>query len=137
MRIVIFDSNFLLLPAQIKLDIYKELPLLFEDTIQIYIYACLFAELEKKICTLPQEAKLRREYRFSRELLNLQKYELIDQHPQIGQTVDDFLVGVATQLLKQTKLIYIATNDQELRKKCEKKKIGTIFLRNGNRLEKR
>lgn len=135
MHIIIFDSNFLLLPAQVKINIYDELERLFLGDYKILIYTALFQELERKLASLPVQNKLHREYRLSRALLEKYPHEINEKIPQNKHYVDEFLLDEALNLSKENPFVYLATNDKELRIKCENRKVATLFLRNGNKIE--
>lgn len=133
--VIIFDSNFFLLPAQSKLDIYSEIDRLLPEPVQIIIYQVLFTELELKISKLPPNTKLAREYRLARELLHRHPHRLISTPTEVPGYVDDFLLQEAHRWQEEGHHVYLATIDRELRKKARAAQISTLFARNHNTLE--
>jgi rRNA-processing protein FCF1 len=134
-HIVIFDSNFLLLPSQHKLDIYTELERILPEPATIRIYSALFLELEKKIHNLSPTVKLAREYKLARQILEQHPHDLIELKPVEGIHVDDFLLNEAVGLKNKGNYVYLATNDAALRKKCNMHQISTIYARGLQKLE--
>lgn len=134
-RIVLVDSNFLLLPAQGKLDIYSELERILPEKATIIVYQALFNELNRKLQDLPPQNKIHREVRLARQLMESHNIEVTDGEPKMGQDVDDFLIEQGKMLQQEGDFVYIATVDRQLRKKSQNKGISVIYARNARKLE--
>jgi rRNA-processing protein FCF1 len=134
-RIVLVDSNFLLLPAQGKLDIYSELDRILPEKANIVVYQALFKELERKLRDIPPQNKIHREIRLAHQLLESHGISITAGEPLTGQDVDDFLIDQAKNLQQQGNFVYIATVDRQLRKKCQINGFSVIYARNTRKLE--
>ncbi len=132
---ILLDANFLLIPSQMHLDIYKQLELNFPKPYKLIILSAIFIELEKKIRNFPRKNKFKQEYKLSREILEQQEYSLINLERQPNQLVDDLLLDYAIKSRERGDNVYIATNDRELRKKCRENNIKVIFVRQRKYLE--
>ncbi len=133
---IFFDANFILTPATLNVDIYKQLEINFPNSFELVVLSAMFTELEEKIKRYPRKTKLKQEYQLCRAILENQSYTLIQcerEHP--GILVDDLLLEFALKSSKQGKNVYIATNDKELRRKCRNNKIKVIFVRQSKFLE--
>jgi len=136
-QILIFlDANFILTPATLNVDIYKELKINFPNTYELVVLSAIFTELEDKIKKYPRKTKLKQEYQLCRAILEQQSYTLIQcERPHPGKLVDDLLLEFALNSFKEGNNVYIATNDKELRKKCRDSKMKVIFVRQNKFLE--
>ena len=133
---IFLDSNFILVPSTLKIDIYKQLEINFPKTFELVVLSAMFTELEDKIRKYQRKTKLKQEYQLCRAILEQQKYTLIQcerKHP--GKLVDDLLLEYAVNSFKKGNDVYIATNDKELRRKCRNHKIKVIFVRQKKFLE--
>ena len=133
---IFLDANFILTPATLNLDIYKQLDVNFPKSFKLVVLSAIFTELEDKIKRYPRKTKLKQEYQLCRAILEQQKYTLIQcerQHP--GKLVDDLLLDYVSNSVKQGQDAYIATNDKELRRKCRNHNIKVIFVRQKKFLE--
>jgi len=114
MQKIILDTNFLLIPGQFKVDIFRELDSLF-GVYEIYIVEGILAELEKIQRT--GNTRDKRAAALGIQLLKTKALKIL-KSPQ-GH-VDDVLLQKASQGF------LIATQDKELKKQLKKK----IILRN-------
>ena len=130
-HIVFFDANFLLVPAQFGIDVFEQLEELIPRPWKIIIIKPVIEELEKKKARNPHRVKLIRQINLAFQILEQKKYELLSIPRPMNQLVDDVLLNaaLAAQNSKPNNIIYIATNDKELRAKCKKKRIRVIYLR--------
>jgi rRNA-processing protein FCF1 len=135
MRLIFLDANFLLIPAQNFVDIYSQFSELIPNPWKLVIISAIFDELEKKINQYPNKTKLRREYQLSRQILEKQDYQLEKVTKESTAYVDDILLKKAVEMKHKGNVVYIATNDGELRKKCRSNEIHAIFLRQKKKLE--
>ncbi|UYP47337.1 hypothetical protein NEF87_003622 [Candidatus Lokiarchaeum ossiferum] len=123
------DANFILIPAQFKVDIYSEFERLIPKPWEIILVSAIFSEIEYKITRFSQKTKLKRQYLMARQLLTRQSYRLIKKERTSDQIVDDLLLEVALEFQELGGEVYLCTNDKELREKCHQQEIKTVFLR--------
>ncbi|MHA1745878.1 MAG: hypothetical protein ACTSWW_07750, partial [Promethearchaeota archaeon] len=77
-KIFIFlDANFLLVPAQLKLDIYAEFDRLVPKPYTLVILAAILRELEVKSARVGPQSTFSREYRLARQIFEQHEYQLI------------------------------------------------------------
>lgn len=126
---ILIDANFLLLPAQFKIDIYSQIQQILPETGQIIVYKAVLQELAKKAHLNPSKTQFQREYQLAMQLVESQTHQVDPHLNPKGQTVDDFLLEQAILRKSRGEHVCIATNDKELRKKCRDAGISTIFLR--------
>jgi rRNA-processing protein FCF1 len=127
--VVILDANFILVPAQLKLDIYSQLGLLGIEPFEVYVYRATIIELEHKIQQDLTQKTLQREFRLAKQLLTTRSHKMIEQARDFAQPVDDWLIDRALELKTEGKTVYLATNDKQLRQKCKQNDIKSIFVR--------
>ncbi len=132
-NIVVIDANFILLPFQFKIDFLNEIKQKLPGKITFIIFKQVIDELK---------AKEEREYKankfsklFNSGLLYLEKNEAdydILYNPVIktkNETSDDFLLRNCRELKINGKMVYLATNDSELKKRAKQNKINIIYVR--------
>lgn len=113
MQTVVLDTNALLMPFEIKLNIDIELRDLLGD-VRCVVPGPLIGELKHL------------NHKFSKAALELaRKYEIV----QSSFSGDDAVIDVALSTKG-----YILTNDKELRGRAREKKIPLIYLRSGTHL---
>jgi rRNA-processing protein FCF1 len=107
MKSIILDTNFLLVPAQLKIDIFSEMNSLFPEKIQLFIVNKSLKELDKIASEGRQKEKL--QVKLTKALLKTQNIKILacDQEG----SVDDLLVAFSK------KGYIIATQDQELKRR--------------------
>ena len=131
--IVIIDSNFVLLPFQFKIDYLNEIRVNLEGKLKFIFFRQILNELEAKRKREPKATKFHRQLKSG--LLYLEKnktnfnIEYIEEIKDKFETTDDFLLRKLINLKEESRNIFLATNDSELRKKAKRLKISTIFLR--------
>lgn len=109
MNKIILDTNFLLIPAQYKVDIFAEIDRLFPAKYQLYVLEKSLVELDKVAAEGRQKQKL--QVKLTKALLKTQNIKILALDH--GGTVDDLLVG-----LSQAGYI-VATQDQELKRRIK------------------
>ncbi|MEM1989669.1 MAG: hypothetical protein QW782_03425 [Candidatus Bathyarchaeia archaeon] len=125
MRKVIFDTNFLLLPIQFKIDVFSEI----EGLIGRFEPIVLSITVEELRRLLDRESeKVRRQVLSAMSLV--ERCKIMQANIRPGENYDDVLLRVA----KEENCI-VATNDRELRRKLRENNITTIFLREKARLQ--
>ncbi|MFX1340982.1 MAG: PIN domain-containing protein [Promethearchaeota archaeon] len=132
-NIVVFDSNFILLPYQFKIDYLNDIYLDLEGKTRFYIFKQSLDEIEAKIRREPKTRKLRRQYKGGMAYLdkNEKVYPIyfINEIKDQNETTDEFLLRWCKKFKKEYKRVFLATNDSELRKKAKSSNINLIFLR--------
>ena len=132
-NIVVFDSNFILLPYQFKIDYLNDIYLNLEGKTRFYIFKQSLDEIEAKIRREPKTRKLKRQFKGGMAYLdkNEKIYPLyfIKEIKEKNETTDEFLLKWCIKFKKEYKKVYLATNDSELRKKAKNSNVNIIFLR--------
>ena len=132
-NIVVIDSNFILLPFQFKIDFLHEINLSLEGMTAFIIFQQVFNELEAKSKREKNATKFQRHFNSGKLYIekNKEKYDLIfkEDVKNIEEITDDFLLRKAVDLKKDSNKVFIATNDQDLKRKARKANVGVIFLR--------
>jgi len=132
-NVVVFDSNFILLPYQFKIDYLNDIYLNLEGRTRFYIFKQSLDEIEAKIRREPKTRKLKRQYKGAMAYLdkNEKIYPIyfINEIKDEKETTDDFLLKWCLRFKKEYKKVFLATNDADLRKKAKNSNINLIFLR--------
>ena len=135
MNIVILDANFLLVPSQFHLDVYKEIRSVLPGNLKFVIIPEVLQELRLK-SESSSSSKFKRTVEMAQQLLDKYhtekslQFKYIDENKPKGMYVDDYLVNIATSIAEdENNHVYIATNDKELRIKASTNGIRTIYLR--------
>lgn len=117
---VILDTNFLLLPFELNVDIITELERILEINYEIIIFSEILTELEnlsdKSSGNLARNIKSA--INFSK------KIKKIDYFPLKNEKVDDLIIRYA-----ENNPCIVATNDKNLKKRLRSKNVPIIFLR--------
>ncbi|MFX1380244.1 MAG: PIN domain-containing protein [Promethearchaeota archaeon] len=133
LKIVIIDSNFILLPFQFKIDYFNEIRSILEGSLRFIIFQQILNELESK--------KRRESNSINFSILlesgllyvenNRSKYDIqvLDDVKNKNETTDAFLLKKLLDFKDQGNIVFLATNDSALRKKAKINHISTIFLR--------
>ena len=127
--VIFLDANFLLVPSQFSIDIYTEFKRLLPPPCEFVIVTAIFDELDKKIANSPAKTKLARQYRMARQLLDRHPYRVIKKARNSGQLVDDLLLEQACNARGKNNMVYLATNDKQLKYKCIRKGIRVVYIR--------
>jgi len=117
---VIFDSNFLFVPLQFKVDIFEELMKLLNQRFD----PILLSPTQRELLRIAERGSPKMRKLASLALKLAEKCRLIEVEPLLGETHDDVIVRVAKEWGCP-----VATNDRELRKRLRKERVPTIFLR--------
>jgi len=132
-NIVVIDSNFILLPFQFKIDYLNDIDKNLEGKTKFIVYQQIIDELKAKGKREPNATKF--EMQLKSGLFYLEKfkedYDLEFNHStkEDFETTDDFLIRTCIDLKVESKHIFLATNDSELRKKARISGINIIYLR--------
>ncbi len=131
--VVVIDANFILLPLQFKIHYLEEIEQKLQRKVKFIIFKQILDELEAKAKREKKTAKFLR--LFNSGLSYLDKYKemfSILNDPSIKvhtETSDSFLLRKCLELKNQDFLVYLATNDKELKKRAKQLKINLIFVR--------
>jgi len=135
MNIVILDANFLLVPSQFHLDVYREIRSVLPGNLKFLVLPEVLQELKLK-SESSTSSKFKRTVEMARQLLDRYQsekplqFKYLDKNKPKGMYVDDYLVNIATSIAEDEEShVYIATNDRELRIKASTNGILTIYLR--------
>ncbi len=123
---VVVDTNFLAVPAQFGVDIFKETERVIEQTIEFVLLESVLKEIDNKIANTQDRLELRM-FRIAKDISKRCK---IVPSQGLSGSVDD-------QLLEYTGAIkgILATNDKELRERARKARIPVLMLRGRKHLE--
>jgi len=137
---VIVDTNFLLIPAQFKLDVFSEISRIVNTAHSVYILDRTREELEHIIESQKGKNRLAAKLALQLVLIHLKTKDLkILPSPQehirpktAEKAVDDLIVEIAAA--DPGKWI-VATQDLELKKRLRKHGVKLIVLRQKSHLE--
>jgi len=121
---VILDSNFLMMPIQFHIDVFRELDELLNQKVETVIPFPVYEEIKRIACgksKLAKEAKL--------ALKIAEKSEVFEVKLGPGESTDDLIVRLASEWG-----CLVATNDRELRRKLRDLTVPVIYLRQKSRL---
>lgn len=124
--IIIFDTNFLLLPIRFGIDVFDQLDMLLDIAYEPTITKSVLKELD----SLKKGGQPSFKKEISFVLSNLSKYKIIDDdNSNNDEDVDSKLLRLA----KENSYI-VATTDNELRQRLRNEGIPVIYLRQKNHL---
>jgi rRNA-processing protein FCF1 len=125
-KLIILDSNFLLVPIQFKIDYLEEITLLLEGKCKFIVFQQVIDELQAK---KSRYEKLKKSAKFETQLnaglLYLERkkkkfnIQFVDIRKKKNENTDEFLLRKITQFQQENKPVYLATNDYELRKQAK------------------
>jgi rRNA-processing protein FCF1 len=131
--LIVLDANFILLPFQFKIDYLNEIRNNLEGTLRFIIFQQVLNELK---------AKANREIRTTRfkRLLdgglvyletNKEKFEIdfLEDIKDGNESTDDFLFRKTKEQKDKSHIIFLATNDSDLRRRARLANLITIYLR--------
>ncbi len=120
---IILDTNFIMIPAQLHVDIYSELQRICHFKYQVYVLDKSLEELDSIIKL--QRGRDKASARLAKAILEAQKPKTLKTTSE--DYVDNILLGLDGYI--------IATQDRVLRSKLRKKGVKTIVLRQKKYLE--
>ena len=123
---VILDSNFLFVPLQFQIDIFREIEEVVNGKVEFIVLSTTIEEL-KKIASKGGD-KLSRQASFALELAKKCKVLEVKKFP--SESNDDVIVRVA----KKFKCA-VATNDRTLKRMLWNMRVAVIYVREKSRLE--
>nr|MDO8080234.1 hypothetical protein [Candidatus Freyarchaeota archaeon] len=122
---IVLDTNFLMAPSNLGIDVISELDRIINQKYEIIILKGTIEEL-KGLSENPS-LKVRKAAKLALELA--QRYTVVDLAPENGN-MDELIV----KLSKKEGYI-VATNDQNLRRKLKSEGIPTIYVRQKSHLQ--
>lgn len=115
------------------MDYLHEIRHIIEGKLKFIIYQQVLNELESKKKRESRATKFIRLLESGLSYLDKHKsdydFNFLDDVKNSDETTDDFLLRKLTGLKKEGNILYLASNDSELRKKAREREINTIFLR--------
>jgi rRNA-processing protein FCF1 len=123
---VILDSNFLFIPSQFHVDIFKELAKLLSQRFDPVLLSPTHMELLK----IAEKGSPKTRQQASLALKLAEKCRMINVEQSVKETSDDVIVRVAKDWRCP-----VATNDRELRKRLRIISVPVIYLRQKSHLE--
>jgi len=132
-NLIVIDSNFILLPFQYKIDYLNEIRNKLEGKLKFLIFKQVLDELEAKRKREPNSTKFQRQFKSG--LLYLEKnktsfnIEYVEEVKDKSETTDDFILRMLISLKEESRDIFLATNDSELRRRARELNLSTIYLR--------
>ncbi|MGP3666813.1 MAG: type II toxin-antitoxin system VapC family toxin [Candidatus Bathyarchaeota archaeon] len=125
-RKVILDSNFLLLPLNLKIDIFTEVEKLLATKVEFILVPEVLSEVEK---LAGKKASISRKAKIALQLANTKCVKMDFKEKPLNVNVDDYIANLAE------KYGYIvATADIRLKKKLRDKGIPVIYPRSRKHL---
>ena len=119
---ILLDTNFILVPAQFKVDIYAEINRVCPSTCELYVLDKSLQELDNIIKT--SKGRQKAAARLAKAIFEAKKPKTLKTTSK--DYVDDIILGLDGYI--------VATNDKVLRSQLKKKGVTTITLRQKNHL---
>ena len=116
---ILLDTNFLMLPAQHKIDIFSELERILDFSFELFIIDKSICELDKIISDAKVKDKIAANV--AKQLVKSKGIKIIKTS---GEKADDILVDIS----KGGEFI-VATADNELKRRLKRNNIKVITLR--------
>ena len=122
---IILDSNFLFVPIQFRVDIFRELEQVTNRKVEAVLLRPVYGELKKLSVGGGKTGRYA-----EMALRYAKKMKILDLEAQPGETVDNFILRLASEWKCP-----VATNDRVLRKKLRDIDVTVIYLRQKSHLE--
>lgn len=128
MKTIIIDTNFLLIPGTLNVDIFEEIQKIMSEKYTLCILDKTLEEMDKIIKT--EKLKFRSAAKLGLSLAKNKEIQVISTNSELY--VDDLLLEMA----KSNQDIIVATQDFALKRLLNNEKIQVIFLRQKKYLKK-
>jgi len=132
-NVVIVDANFILLPFQFKIDYLNELVNKLEGYTKFIFYQQVIDELKAKERRNLKASKFIMQFKAGLSYLERfkEKYDLVfdKSTKNNSETTDEFLLKKCVNLKQESRRVFLATNDSELRKNAKISGINVVYLR--------
>lgn len=131
--LIILDANFILLPFQFKIDYLNEIRNKLEGKLRFIIFRQVLNELKAKENREIRSTKFKR--LFDAGLMYLEKnkgkfdIDFMEDIKDKNESTDDFLFRKIMEQKDKSHMIFLATNDSDLRRRARLAKFNTIYLR--------
>ena len=119
---VILDTNFLLIPAQFRVDIFSEIRRVCDFNYELVVVAETIAELKKIIASGRSSGRDKKAAKLALQLLRKYGVRVLKNYRKVFKRADDAILDIAD------KKSLVATQDREL-KRALQAKCGLIILR--------
>jgi len=117
-KTIILDTNFLLIPGTLGVDIFSEIERIVDSNYEIAVLSKTIDELDAIIDS--QRLKYKRAAQLAKQLIKAKNLKIL--HSTSQKLVDDILVDMALS----NEDIIIATQDKALKRRLKNKKIITL-----------
>ena len=125
-KIVLLDTNFLLIPAQFKVDVFAELQRLCDFSYEVAVLAATVAELNGIVNDKNASAKDRRAAKLGLQLIKAKGVSVIRTERKVFKSTDKAILDFAAQGRGS---VVVATQDRLLREKLKSAGVAVIVLR--------
>lgn len=122
---IILDSNFLFVPLQFRVDVFRELERVTNRKVEAILLSPVYEEVKRLAERGGVEGR-----RAAAALGYAARLKLVNIEAEQGEVVDDLIVRLAAEWKCP-----VATNDRELRKRLRDTNITVIYLRQKSYLE--
>ena len=124
---MLLDTNFLLIPAQFRVDIFAELQRLCDFNYEVAVLAATVAELNGIINDKNASAKDRRAAKLGLQLIKAKAVKVIKADGKVFKSADKGILDFATAGMKSG--VVVATQDKALRDNLAARGVAVIMLR--------
>lgn len=124
-RLIILDTNFLMIPYKYRVDIFSEIERLIPEPHKVITLSSVVKELEG--IHRRSEGSEGIAASVALQLIKKENIEVVESPGKVDESILNFALD--------NKDVIIGTNDKELRKKLKQNKISGIFMRDKGRLE--
>jgi rRNA-processing protein FCF1 len=125
-RIIIFDTNFLLIPLHFGIDIFEESKNAVNQKVVFAVTPQILDEINK--LKTKAKASFMKELMFAEKII--EQCLTLDEEIHEGELVDDSLVRIA-----EANDCIVATTDVKLRKKLHQNNVDVLIMRQKSYLE--
>ena len=119
---IIIDTNFLLIPAQFKVDIFHELERICNFAYELVVVPETVSELKYLIKDSKTSGKDKKAAKLALQLMKRYKVKTLHNYGKVFKRADEAILDIAD------KKSYVATQDKEL-KRLLQEKCNLIILR--------
>lgn len=125
-KIVLLDTNFLLIPAQFKVDVFDELRRLCDFSYEVVVLAATVDELERITADKTAAAKDRRAAKLGLQLIKAKGVKVIGTDRKVFKSADKAILDFAA---RDRGSVVVATQDRLLREKLKSAGVAVIVMR--------
>ncbi len=131
-KIVLLDTNFLLIPSQYKVDIFAEVRRLCDFSYELAVLDATVDELSGIMGNKDMSEKDRRAAKLGLQLLKAKAVNVIKPDRKVFKSTDKAILDFAVQGKGS---VVVATQDRLLREKLRSGGVAVIVLREGQYLK--